>query len=228
MAGEDAKDGVNSVWAATSGSWSGEEDARKRLGDTSKRDTREETAEIIMSSPPAVATFDAGTVYAARVDEEALRSAARRDGSSEESWVQNPRSGIWTMVDQSIGEAKPRLREDMGTRGVYSHSLGNNSGGSITLWGVIASDVGDAVHIEDLPVVKIPHYDANTANLDDFFPDSEDSAQELVAEMWFGSDARDKWACRTFRNRLAPEWKADWRDAIREKRISTEEQCFGT
>ena len=39
-------------------------------------------------------------------------------------------------------------------------------------------------------------------------------------------DARDKWACRTFPHDLALELKADLRDSIREKRISTEEQCL--
>ena len=44
--------------------------------------------------------------------------------------------------------------------------------------------------------------------------------------MRLGSDARDKWACRDFPNRLAPELEADLRDVIREKRIRTEEQCL--
>ena len=38
----------------------------------------------------------------------------------------------------------------------------------------------------------------------------------LVGEMQFGSDARDKWACGIFPHCLAPELKADLRDAIRE------------
>ena len=44
--------------------------------------------------------------------------------------------------------------------------------------------------------------------------------------MRFGSDARDKWACRTFPHSLAPELKADLRDAIWQKRIRTQEQCY--
>ena len=44
---------------------------------TPKRDAREETVDIDISSPPAAATFDARAAYAARVDEEASRSAAR-------------------------------------------------------------------------------------------------------------------------------------------------------
>ena len=90
--------------------------------------------------------------------------------------------------------------------------------------GCIASDVGDAMRLEDLLDVEIPYYDANPANLDDFIFDWEDFAEEVVGEM--RQDARDKWACRTFPHRLAPELKADLRDQIREKRISTEEQCL--
>ena len=74
-----------------------------------------------MSSPPAAATFDARAAYAARVDEEAWRSAARRDGSSggaEDPWVMDPQSGLWTMGGRSVGEAVPRPREDMEIRGV--------------------------------------------------------------------------------------------------------------
>ena len=48
---------------------------------TPKRDAREETVEIDMSSPPAAATFNARAAFAARVDDEASRSAAGRDGS---------------------------------------------------------------------------------------------------------------------------------------------------
>ena len=95
---------------------------------TPKRDARKETVEIDMKSPPATATFDARAAYAARVDEEASRSAARRDGSSggaEDPWVMDPRSGIWTMGGPSVQEAEPRLRDDMEIRGVYSRSPGN-------------------------------------------------------------------------------------------------------
>ena len=194
---------------------------------TPKRDAREETVEIAMSSPPAAATFDARAAYAARVDEEASRSAARRDGSSGgavDPWVMDPRSGIWTMGGPSVGEAVPQPREDMEFRGVYSHSPGNGSSGGVLLGEVIASDVGDAVRVEDLRGVKIPYYDANPANLDDFILDWEDFAEEVVGEM--RQDARDKWACRTFPHRLASELKADVRDQIREKRISMEEQCL--
>ena len=39
-----------------------------------KRDAREETVEIDMSSPPAAATFETRAAYVAHVDEEAWRS----------------------------------------------------------------------------------------------------------------------------------------------------------
>ena len=68
-----------------------------------------------------------------------------------------PRSGIWTMGSPSMGEAEPRQREDLEIRGVYSHSPGNGSSGEISLGGVIASNVGDAVRLEDLQGVKIPY-----------------------------------------------------------------------
>ena len=124
-----------------------------------------------------------------------------------------------------MGEAEPRPREDMEIRGVYSHSPGNGSSGGIRLGGVIASDVGDGVSIEDLRGVKIPYYDANLANLDDFILDWEDFAEEVVGDM--RQEIRDKWACRTFPHRLASELKADLRDQIREKRNNTQEQCLG-
>ena len=188
-----------------------------------KRDTREETVRIDMSSPPAAGTFDARAAYERRVAE---MHSEIRGGSKGESWVKDPRSGIWTMVGPSMEETKSEPREDMEIRGVYSHSPGKGIGGSIRLGGVIASDVGDAVRIEDLRVVKICHYDANPANLDYFILDWEDFAEEVVSQMRFGSNAQDSWACRTFPDRLAPELKADLRDAIREERIHTEEQCF--
>ena len=74
--------------------------------------------------------------------------------------------------------------------------------------------------------MKIPPYDPNPANLDNFILDLEDFAEEAVPEMPFGSDAPDKSACLTFPHRSAPELKADLCDAIREKRTRTEEQCL--
>ena len=117
-----------------------------------------------------------------------------------------------------MGEAEPRPRADMEIRGVYSHSPSNASSGGICLGGVIASDVGDAVRLEDLRGVKILYYDANAANLDDFILNWEDLAEEVGGEM--PQFARDKWASRTFAHRLASQLKADLRDQIQERRIS--------
>ena len=132
---------------------------------TPKHDYREGTVEIDMSGPPAAGTFDGRAAYQRRVAE--MNSEIRGESSSE-SWVQDPRSGISTMVRPSMEETKSGPREDMEMRGVYSHSPGNGSGGSPRLGGIIASDVGDPVRIEDLQRVKIPPDDANPANLDDF------------------------------------------------------------
>ena len=88
----------------------------------------------------------------------------------------------------------------------------------------VPEDDRDAVRLKYLRGVKIPYYDANPANLDDSILNWEDFAEEVVGEM--GQDARDKWACRTFPHRLALELKADLRDRIWEKKISTEEQCL--
>ena len=60
---------------------------------------------------------------------------------------------------------------------------------------------------EDLRGVKIPYYDANRANLDNFLLDWKDSAEEVVGDM--RQEIRDKWACRTFTDRLASELKVD-------------------
>ena len=62
--------------------------------------------------------------------------------------------------------------------------------------------------------------------LDDFILGWEDFAEEVVGEMRFESNARDNWAFLTFPHRLAPELKANLRDAICERRIRTEEQCL--
>ena len=156
-----------------------------RIG-TPKRDTREESAESDMISRLSPATFNATAAYAAPVDEEALMSAACRDGSSgrvQDPLVRDPRSGIWTMGGPSAGGAEPRPREDMEIRGVYSLSAGNGSSGGICLAGIIASDVGDDVRLEHLQGPKIPNYDANPEYLDGFILNGEDSAEEVVTEM---------------------------------------------
>ena len=85
--------------------------------------------------------------------------------------MRDSRSGIWTMGGPSMGEAEPRLREYMDFRGVYSDSPGNGSSGGSRLGGVIASDVGDAVRLEDLRGVERPYYDAKAVTLEDFILD---------------------------------------------------------
>ena len=194
---------------------------------TPKWDTPEDTVEIDMSSPPAAATFRARAAYAARLDEQASRSAAHGDGSSvgvKDPWLMDPRSGIWTMGGLNVGGAEPRPGEDIEIRGVYSHSPGNGSSGGIILGGVIASHVGDAVRLKYLRGVRITYYNANPANLDDFILNREGFSEEVVGEM--RQNARERLACRPFQHCLASDLKAELRDQIREKRISMEEQCL--
>ena len=89
---------------------------------------------------------------------------------------------------------------------------------------VVAADVGDAIRIDQLRGIKIPYYDGNPSNLDDFILDWEDFAKEVVSEM--KGAPRDKWVCRTFPHRLAQDLKEDLRDQIREGLIQTEQACL--
>ena len=86
------------------------------------------------------------------------------------------------------------------------------------------SDVGDATRIDDLRGIKIPYYDGNPSNLDDFILDWEDFAEKVVGEM--RGAPRDKWVCRTFPHRLAQDLKEELRDQIREEVIQTEQACL--
>ena len=88
----------------------------------------------------------------------------------------------------------------------------------------MAGDVGDAIRIDDLRGIKIPYYDGNPSNLDDFILDWEDFAEEVVGEM--RGAPRDKWVCRTFPHRLAQDPKEELRDQIREGLIRTEQACL--
>ena len=88
----------------------------------------------------------------------------------------------------------------------------------------MAADVGDAIRIDDLRGIKIPYYDGNPSNLDDFILDWEDFAQEVVGEM--KGAPRDKWVCPTFPHRLAQDLKEELRDQIREGWIQTEQACL--
>ena len=111
--------------------------------------------------------------------------------------------------------------EERDVQGVYSHPPAT---GGIRPGGVVAGDVGDAIRIDDLRGIKIPYYDGNPSNLDDFILDWEDFAEEVVGEM--RGAPRDKWVCRTFPHRLAQDLKEELRDQIREGLIQTEQACL--
>ena len=111
--------------------------------------------------------------------------------------------------------------EERDVRGLYSHPPAT---ACIRLGGVVAADVGDTIRIDDLRGSKIPYYDGNPSNLDDFILDWEDFAEEVVGEM--KGAPRDKWVCRTFPHRLAQVLKEELRDQIREGLIQTEQACL--
>ena len=137
-------------------------------------------------------------------------------------WAKDPNTGIWTADGASpsripnpmgSGPTGPHSMEERDVRGVYSQPP---TTGGIRLGGVVAGDVRDAIRIDDLRGIKIPYYDGNPSNLDDFILDWEDFAEEVVGEM--RGAPRDKWVCRTFRHRLAQDLKEELRDQIREGR----------
>ena len=181
----------------------------------------------------------ATTVHAVYAEEEIQtvqgRTMARADGHGRghpggNLWVKNPTTGIWTAVRASpsrisnpmgSGPTGPHSMEERDVRGVYSHPPAT---GGIRLGGVVAADVGDAIRIDDLRGIKIPNYDGNPSNLDDFILDWEDFAEEVVGEM--KRAPRDKWVCRTFPHRLAQDLKEELRDLIREGLIQTEQACL--
>ena len=145
-------------------------------------------------------------------------------------WAKDPNTGIWTASGASpsripnpmgSGPTGPHSMEERDVRGVYSHPPAT---GGIRLGGVVAGDVGDAIRIDDLRGIKIPYYDGNPSNLDDFILDWEDFAEEVVGEM--RGAPRDKWVCRTFPHRLVQDLKEELRDQIREGLIHTEQACL--
>ena len=145
-------------------------------------------------------------------------------------WVKDPTTGIWTAGGASpsripnpigLGPTGPHSMEERDVRGVYSHPP---APGGIRLGGVVAADVGDAIRIDDLRGIKIPYYDGNPSNLDDFILDWADFAEEVVGEM--KGAPRDKWVCRTFPHRLAQDLKEELRDQIREGLFQTEQACL--
>ena len=141
--------------------------------------------------------------------------------------VKDPTTGIWTAGGASpsripnpmgSGPTGPHSMEEEDVRGVYSHPPAT---GGIRLAGVVAADVGDAIRIDDLRGIKIPYYNGNPSNLDDFILDWGDFAEEVVGEM--KGAPRDKWVCRTFPHRLAQDLKEELRDQIREGLTQTEQ-----
>ena len=145
-------------------------------------------------------------------------------------WVKDRTTGIWTACGaipsripnpMGSGPTGPHSMEERDVWGVYSHPPAT---GGILPGEVVAADVGDAIRIDDLRGIKIPYYDGNPANLDDFILDSEDFAEEVVGEM--KGAPRDKWVCRTFPHRLAQDLKEELRDQIREGLIQTEQACL--
>ena len=145
-------------------------------------------------------------------------------------WGKDPNTGLWTAGGASpsripnpmgSGPTGPHSMEERDVRGVYSYPPAT---GGIRLGGVVAADVGDAIRIDDLRGIKIPYYDGNPSNLDDFILDWEDFAEEVVGEM--RGAPRDKWVCRTSPQRLAQDLKEELRDQIREGVIQTEQACL--
>ena len=145
-------------------------------------------------------------------------------------WVKDPTTGIWTAggaspsrIPNPMGSGPTGLHsmEERGVRGVYSHPPTTRA---IRLGGVVAADVGDAIRIDDLRAIKIPYYDGNPSNLDDFILDWEDFAEEVVGEM--KGAPRDKWVCSTFLHRLAQDLKEELRDQICKGVIQTEQACL--
>ena len=145
-------------------------------------------------------------------------------------WANDPNTRIWTADGANpsripnpmgSGPTGPHSMEERDVRGVYSHPLAT---GGIRLGGVVAGDVGNAIRIDDLRGIKIPYYDGNPSNLDDFILDWEDFAEEVVGEI--RGAPRDKLVCRTFPHRLAQDLKEELRDQIREGLIRMEQACL--
>ena len=193
----------------------------------------------VQMSPAAQDPPTATTAHAVYAEEEIQtmqeRTMGRADGHGRghpggNLWVKDPTTGIGTAGGASpsripnpmgSGPTGPHSMEERDVRGVYSHPPAT---GGIRLGGVVATDVGDAIRIDDLRGIKIPYYDGNPSNLDDFILDWEDFAEEVVGEM--KGAPRDNWVCRTFPHRLAQDLKEELRDQICEGLIQTEEACL--
>ena len=189
----------------------------------------------VVRDPPT-----ATPAHAAYAEEEIHAMGARTMGAADgyggcghpsgSVWVKDPDTGIWTAGGASAsgapdpmgsGPAGPYPMEERDVRGVYSRPPAT---GGIRLGGVVAADVRDAVRIDDLRGIKIPYYDGNPSNLDDFILDWEDFAEDVVGEM--RGAPRDKWVCRTFPHRLAQDLKEELQAQIREGLIHTKQACL--
>ena len=184
---------------------------------------------------PPIAT----TTHAVYAEEEIQTMQGRTMGSAEghgrghpggNLWVKDPTTWIWTAggagpsrIPNPMGSSPtgPHSMEERDVRGVYSHPPAT---AGIRLGGVAAADVGDAIRIDDLRGIKIPYYDGNPCNLDDFILDWEELAEEVVGEM--KEAPRDKWVCRTLPHRLPQNLKEELRDQIREGLVQTEQACL--
>ena len=200
------------------------------------RDLRSLTVQMFHAAQDLLITTTAHAVYAEEeIQTMQGRTMGRADGHGRghpggNLWVKDPTTGIWTAGGASpsrilnpmgSGPTGPHSMEEKDVSGVYSHSPAT---GGICLGGVVAADVGDAIRIDDLRGSKIPYYDGNPSNLDDFILDREDFAEEVVGEM--KGAPRDNWVCRTFPHRLAQDLKEELRDQIREGLIQTEQACL--
>ena len=181
----------------------------------------------------------ATTAHAVYAEEEIQtmhgRTMGRADGHGRDHpggnlWVNDPTTGIWTAGGASpsripnpmgSGPTGPHSMEERDVRGIYSSPPAT---GGIRLGGVVAADVGDAIRIDDLRGIRIPYYDGNPSNLDDFILDWEDFTEEVVGEM--EGAPRDKWVCWTFPHRLVQDLKEELRVQIREGLIQTEQACL--
>ena len=197
-------------------------------------DLRSMTVQMSHAAQDPPTTTNAHAVYAEeeiQIQTMQGRTMGRTDGHGQghpggSLWVKDPTTGIWTAGGASpsripnpmgSGPTGPHSMEERDVRGVYSHPPAK---GGIRLGGVVAAKVGDAIRIDDLRGIKIPYYDGNPSNLHYFILDWEDFAEEVVGEM--KGAPRDKWVCRTFRDRLAQDLKEELRLQNREGVIQTE------
>ena len=200
------------------------------------RDLRSLTVQMSHAAQDPPTAMTAHAVYA----EEAIqtmqgRTMGRADGHGRghpggNLWVKDPTTRIWTAGRASpsripnpmgSGPTGPHSKEERDVGEVYSHPPAT---GGIRSGGVVAADLGDAIRMDDLRGIKIPYYDGNPSDLDDFILDWEDFAEEVVGEM--KGAPRDKWVCQTFPHRLAQDLKEELKDHIREGLIQTEQACL--